>query len=399
MLQTPRPLDLPICNLYIAKEINKTRSNPITIKHFGLSFPSEITSLKNATDLTQSTNNLCTSLLSAMNSQLRAEFGEIHSILFSAPTLKSLLETAYNRNIVLLFWKSIHPSDPLPELSSSAIINTTADTIRQWLNTHGSQVERIQYCSQQEPLSTIPKGIRLCTNLQELIVGNSLLHIPSELYGLPKLVRYQEGSSLNPSTSTQMEDTTTFRSKYDRQVIIDLGSGATAQGLLRKANKPSPALPTTIIQFQTIDASIEAMRNAFLLLTPQSRLHVIGHCSAGNSALSTEQYVYLPVNLLAGLIKAYAPQVCGTTTPLTISIFACQSAARTTSEMSFCERLSILLDLHGIFAKVLGHIPTVQRSSDEGDFHKYTAGHVYRGHQTKVCFQTHERKTTATFVY
>lgn len=193
--------------------------------------------------------------------------------------------------------------------------------------------------------------------------------------------------------------------KYDKQVIIDFGSGTTATGLLAKTLKKKPILETSIVQS---NEAINALADKVQDLTLSSRMYVIGHSSPGSDTLSNDSGQQITIPMITDALKKNERLKKPNSGCLKISLVACRCAEGDSSgSPSFAEKLSIALDKEGIQAEVIGFVTGLQRETPpqkglppQKEYHKIATGHTKsKEPHTKLSFITDNGVTTKKMLY
>lgn len=178
----------------------------------------------------------------------------------------------------------------------------------------------------------------------------------------------------------------------DRQVIINLGKGNTADGLTQRAKQL--LIPSERYEF----LSQVVPQNAFNNLKPNSLFYIVGHCDKGRSFISTDgETTSLSIPKLVDFLKTN-PHLKHETAqkPLRVSLIACNSAIATPERKSFAEQLSVALDKENILAEVVGRNGVMNRGEVLPDRYKKGYQDVEPGTARKTVFVTVKGMTTKT---
>ena len=102
-------------------------------------------------------------------------------------TVPQFVNTAYSYQIIQLFGQKL--SQHYREYHDSlSYIQREISHLRDKIAAYGNTFRTLEYISQQEPLTCIPKAIRFCTTLVTLHISNSLIRkLPDEVRNLKRL--------------------------------------------------------------------------------------------------------------------------------------------------------------------------------------------------------------------
>jgi len=168
--------------------------------------------------------------------------------------------------------------------------------------------------------------------------------------------------------------------KYDRQYIIDLGSGRSAQGLVEKAQKKD--LETRVFRFPKLDV-LDAQKHKQELLrlflrgiTGGSRLYIVGHCNEGLKSICSDCVGFLKHTCEVGdIAEALADELKERERGLKISLVACYGGKEGEVGESFAESLCRQLHEKKINSEVRGFLlPVKRRGNLAKSFHKVAVG-------------------------
>lgn len=176
-----------------------------------------------------------------------------------------------------------------------------------------------------------------------------------------------------------------FFAHFDRQLIVNLGSGATAKALTTFANDQEMETSTINVESDEVDLT------SFSTLTSSSCLYVVGHCFKGCSRISSDKKAKVSVTDLVEQLKKVSGLKENQSKKLTISLVACNSALRQGKSLSFAEQLSQALDAAGIPAIVYAHAENIARSYKGEDAQK-VVNRIYG--KSAMVFEIINGKTT-----
>lgn len=177
-------------------------------------------------------------------------------------------------------------------------------------------------------------------------------------------------------------------SKYDQQVILNLGSGKSGEGLNAKAR--NQGLPSDMIDLRETEYDL----SNFSRLTSGSRLYLIGHCKPGRHYIVSDEGVKVSVDDYVNMLK----QVPALKNPipgqkLKISVVACYAAVDGENK-SFAYQLSQALDKAGIPAEVLARTNIVSRWRGKPEEYQKLVGGKHHAEGSKLVFTTEKGQTT-----
>jgi len=210
-----------------------------------------------------------------------------------------------------------------------------------------------------------------------------------------------EAATDRPLKRREIDEPINRHPKYDQQIILDLGSGKSAEGLRRKAQKKG--LPCHVFSLRDGIPLFwsEVYRPLFSSLTPVSRVYVIGRCNAGHNYINNDTH-QLYVQTLANIFYAHCSHLKDNTCSrrLKISLIAGRSAAADGENESFAKQLSLGLSTIGINAEVVGRLSGVKQTPETGieEFHKYSADGTHHKPNEKVSFVTNQGHIEQKFV-
>jgi hypothetical protein len=178
-------------------------------------------------------------------------------------------------------------------------------------------------------------------------------------------------------------------SKYDRQIILNLGSGKSAEGLNAKARHQG--LPSKMIDLREADCDFSDLSR----LTSGSRVYLIGHCKPGRNYIVSDEGVRVTVDDYVNMLK----QVTALKNPslgqkIKISVVACYAAVDGEHHKSFAYQLSQALDKAGIPAEVLARTDIVSRWRGKPEEYKKFVGGKHHAEGSKLVFTTENGQTT-----
>lgn len=174
----------------------------------------------------------------------------------------------------------------------------------------------------------------------------------------PEEVVLEELPPITPNTS-----------KYDYQVILNLGRGNAQNGLAAK-NKANHGLESAKVNLTSVKWQSPV---ALGKLSYKSRLYIIGHCNEGQDYISSDWGDKLTVEQFVAMIQEHAFKLRefsakSSGAKLTVSVVACYGASPGhQGEQSFAERLSKALDRVKIPAIVYGRTGPLKRLDDSHD--------------------------------
>lgn len=151
-----------------------------------------------------------------------------------------------------------------------------------------------------------------------------------------------------------------LKPKYDRQLVLNLGTGNTGRGLNEKALKKGSAGVAKMCDLRTEKLKKEK-------LTPFSRVYIIGHCNKGLSHIESDDKKIVTVKQFAKMIARAMGSPNGTTSEqrLKINLVACEAANRNEKYDSFAHQLSLALANKSIHADVIARNESVVRRQDD----------------------------------
>lgn len=192
-----------------------------------------------------------------------------------------------------------------------------------------------------------------------------------------------------------------LRSKYDRQVILNLDGGNTARTISDKGNRKG--LHSDIIHLLGGQPDYSPLRN----LTERSRIYIIGHCNAGVDSIFSNG-VRMSYIIYAEMIAVMAPQLVNNRHSLRVSAYCCYGGRgwdkndlrrpQEHSSPSFCDKLSKALASKGILAEVQGRTGPVFQLNGNIEDKRVTR---VRPYFTKLRYVTepHTENTIVTNAY
>jgi len=176
------------------------------------------------------------------------------------------------------------------------------------------------------------------------------------------------------------------KKSYDRQLILDLGSGNSAKGLTWRAQQKGHSCETLDLKKCTVNESNElnlTERQIFFFnqLTHHSRLYIIGHGSKGSSIISSDQKLNISVQNFAQTMIKYAPQLKQPSengSKIRISVVACFAGMERGTKKSFCEQLFQELTCNGMHCEILGRTNVVSRwGENPAGYKKFVNGRYH----------------------
>ncbi|NGX43394.1 MAG: hypothetical protein K940chlam7_01691 [Chlamydiae bacterium] len=201
-------------------------------------------------------------------------------------------------------------------------------------------------------------------------------------------------------------------SPYSKQLILNLGSGRSAQGMARKAEKQR--LESRIIELRGKDLTTVDSDPNFIDTRSPVRVYITGHSRSGADDISSDDFSFIDEKVVgktkwtAGQFAEFLSRSCSkleTTekNPIVVSLMSCEAALSNDGRPSFAERLSQALANRGLHATVKARTDNVLRTSESRieNFHKWVSvGNNFCHHAegTKLEFYTmpHSTKTIIT---
>jgi hypothetical protein len=216
-------------------------------------------------------------------------------------------------------------------------------------------------------------------------------------FDLPEPILDQEQARIEAAMVREQKDV----SKYDRQLVLNLGSGNSARGIQAKEEKKH-RLTTDIIDLRKVglekDLDLSDLKN----VTYSSRIYIIGHCAPGSPFISSDEGIVLDVNYYVDLLKKQATQLQkkDPNKKLTISCVACFAGVGISDmRLSFAEELSKALDKAGIPAVVLAPTASIKRWRGVPEDYKKIIGGKHHAPGSKVRVVTKKGATKVSQVY
>jgi hypothetical protein len=190
------------------------------------------------------------------------------------------------------------------------------------------------------------------------------------------------------------------KSRYDRQLHLNLGSGRSAQALTHKATGKD--LPTSTVDLRSNNPA--ELNTEIQQLTHDSRVYIIGHCDKGSSHISSDEHKAVSAKDFADML-AQNPNLKKEDDGkrIKVSVLACYGGKDgLDGQESFSAQLSQELAKRGIPADIMGRTETVGRATNSEAAGTVTygkrIGSTGRHHHTgdKVAFFTDKNGETKT---